>query len=182
MRKPWSLTGLTAAWIRCASWTRNRCTVSRSSSREYRGTALRAVSRSVGTSTMITVSCASSSLRLPPSRAAVRSADRIALPVGRRANTGIRAADSFWATGCRQVNATEVSPWRQSRSWKDARAVGPADSSRTCTPREGMPSSPNASSTSARLSMSMLDLARSPSPVRLARSSAANRALPLSGM
>jgi hypothetical protein len=46
----------------------------------------------------------------------VRSADRIALPVGRSGNTGTWAADSFLATDCRQVKATAVSSCWNSRS------------------------------------------------------------------
>ena len=181
MRKQWSLTGLTEACIRCASWTRNRCTVSRSSSRACRGVDRRVVSRSVGTSIRATASWASSSRRLPASRVAVRSAERIALLVGRRMRTGTSAADSRCATDCRQVNATLISSRRHSRSWNAASVAALAASSRTCTLSVGTPSSPNASSTSIRLSTSTLTRLRSWPSSRLARSSAAYSALPASG-
>ena len=55
-RKEWSSAGMTTACMRCASPVRNRCTVSRSSSREYRDSARRAPSRSRGTSTTTSAS------------------------------------------------------------------------------------------------------------------------------
>ena len=91
----------------------------------------------------------------------MRSAARIALLVGRRMRTGTSAADSRWATDCRQVNATVISSRRQSRSWNAASVAALAASSRTCTSSAGTPSSANASSTSARLSTSTLTRLRS---------------------
>ncbi len=180
-RKQWSLTGLTEACIRWASWTRNRCTVSRSSSRACRGEDRREVSRSVGTSTRATASWASSRRRFPASRVAVRRAARMALLVGRRIRTGTSAADSRWATDWRQVKATVISSRRQSRSWNAASVAAFATSSRTCTPVAGTPSSANASSTSARLSTSTLTRLRSWPSSLVARSRAAYSELPDSG-
>ena len=111
----------------------------------------------------------------------MRRAARIALLVGRRIRTGTSAAVSRWATDWRQVNATVISSRRQSRSWNAASVAAFAASSRTCTPVAGTPSSPKASSTSARLSTSTLTRVRSWPSSRVARSSAAYRALPDSG-
>ncbi len=103
----------------------------------------------------------------------MRSAERISLPVGRSVNTGTPAADSFWATDCMHVNATDVSLRRQSRSWNKDMTAGLPGSSRTCTASAGRPSSAKASSTSARLRMSTLARAGSLPVSRLALSSAA---------
>jgi hypothetical protein len=103
----------------------------------------------------------------------VRSADRMALLVGRRIRAGTSAAESRWATDWRQVNATVISSRRQSRSWNAASVAAFAASSRTCTPAEGTPSSAKASSTSLRLSTSTLTRLRSWPSSLVARSRAA---------
>ena len=137
----WSSVWLTMAWMRWASVVRNRCTVSRSSSREYRDSARRAPSRSRGTSTTTTASWAASSRWWPPSSTAFQTAIRMAASVGRMVITGTPARASRRLTESRQVSATEVSPIRQSRSWNAASAAGLAGSCRSRTPSEERPSS-----------------------------------------
>ena len=117
IRKPYSPIGLTVAWICCASCTRNRFTVSRSSSRDWRGTPRRgAASRKVGTSTTATASCASSSRRHQPSRAAVRSAVRTAAGGRLQRECRYPRGGQLAATDGRQVKAADVWPRRHSRS------------------------------------------------------------------